>query len=184
MSYKNLVIKPPKYTNNDGVKESQFYKGFSTVNDTASVSLFDYELIRQDLINRLSTARGERVMNPNFGTLNLEGEDADSWKANAITLSRTSTEKDPTIQALGIGGQVYGARANLIILDDCVTGANAHEWEKQLEWIQKEVVTRLDDEGILLIVGTRFAATDLYREIRSPKHWSNGKSPFTYFSMP
>ncbi len=40
------------------------------------------------------------------------------------------------------------------------------------------------DEGILLIVGTRFAATDLYREIRNPKHWSNGKSPFTYFSMP
>lgn len=111
-------------------------------------------------------------------------EDADSWKANAITLSRTSTEKDPTIQALGIGGQVYGARANLIILDDCVTGANAHEWGKQLEWIQKEVVTRLDDEGVLLIVGTRFAATDLYREIRNPKHWSNGKSPFTYFSMP
>ena len=69
MSYKNLVIKPPKYTNNDGVKESQFYKGFSTVNDTASVSLFDYELIRQDLINRLSTAKGERVMNPNFGTI-------------------------------------------------------------------------------------------------------------------
>ncbi len=54
--------------------------------------------------------------------------------------SRTSTEKDPTVQALGIGGQVYGARANLIILDDCVTGANAHEWAKQLEWIQKEVV--------------------------------------------
>jgi len=69
MAYKNLVIKPPKYTNNDGVKESQFYKGFSTVNDTASVSLFDYELIRQDLINRLSTAKGERVMNPSFGTI-------------------------------------------------------------------------------------------------------------------
>ena len=111
-------------------------------------------------------------------------DDADSWKQNAITLSRTSTEKDPTVQALGIGGQVYGARANLIILDDCVTGANAHEYEKQLEWIQKEVITRLDDEGVLLIVGTRFAATDLYREIRNPKHWSNGKSPFTYFSMP
>ena len=111
-------------------------------------------------------------------------EDADSWKANAITLSRNSTEKDPTVQALGIGGQVYGARANLIILDDCVTGANAHEWEKQLEWIQKEVITRLDDEGVLLVLGTRFAANDLYREIRNPKHWSNGRSPFTYFAMP
>jgi len=69
MAYKNLVITPPKYTNNDGVKESQFYKGFSTVNDTTTVSLFDYELIRQDLINRFSTAKGERVMNPEFGTI-------------------------------------------------------------------------------------------------------------------
>jgi phage baseplate assembly protein W len=69
MAYKNLVIKPPKYTNNDGVKESQFYKGFSTINDTDSVSLFDYALIRQDLINRLSTSKGERVMNPSFGTI-------------------------------------------------------------------------------------------------------------------
>ena len=111
-------------------------------------------------------------------------EDADSWRQSSITLSRTSTEKDPTVQALGIGGQIYGSRANMIILDDCVTGANAHEWEKQIEWLQKEVITRLDDEGVLLVVGTRFAATDLYREIRNPKHWSNGKSPFTYFSMP
>ena len=111
-------------------------------------------------------------------------EDADSWRQSSITLSRTSTEKDPTVQALGIGGQIYGSRANLIILDDCVTGANAHEYEKQLEWLQKEVITRLDDEGVLLVVGTRFAATDLYREIRNPKHWSNGVSPFTYFAMP
>lgn len=111
-------------------------------------------------------------------------EDADSWRQSSITLSRTSTEKDPTVQALGIGGQIYGSRANLIILDDCVTGANAHEWEKQIEWLQKEVITRLDDEGVLLIVGTRFAASDLYREIRNPKHWSNGVSPFTYFAMP
>jgi hypothetical protein len=111
-------------------------------------------------------------------------EDADSWRQSSITLSRTSTEKDPTVQALGIGGQIYGSRANLIILDDCVTGANAHEWEKQIEWLQKEVITRLDDEGVLLVVGTRFAASDLYREIRNPKHWSNGVSPFTYFAMP
>ena len=133
----------------------------------------------------------QRLTHPMWGKLQATyappggwKDDADSWRQSSITLSRTSTEKDPTVQALGIGGQIYGARANLIILDDCVTGANAHEWEKQIEWLQKEVITRLDDEGILLIVGTRYAATDLYREIRNPKHWSNGKSPFTYFAMP
>ena len=88
------------------------------------------------------------------------------------------------LQALGIGGQITGARSDLIILDDVVTTANAHEWEKQLLWLQREVITRLGDAGKLLIVGTRIASNDLYREIRNPEHWSGGKTPFTYFAMP
>jgi hypothetical protein len=65
-----------------------------------------------------------------------------------------------------------------------VTTSNAHEWEKQLLWLQRDVVTRLGDNGKLLIVGTRIASNDLYREIRNGDHWSNGKTPFTYFAMP
>ena len=115
--------------------------------------------------------------------------DTPSWNAalkaaEQVYLSRDSTEKDPTVQALGIGGQITGARSNLIILDDVVTTSNAHEWEKQLLWLQRDVVTRLGDNGKLLIVGTRIAANDLYREIRNPDHWVGGKTPFTYFAMP
>jgi hypothetical protein len=119
-----------------------------------------------------------------YGSAGGWKEDADTWKADRIYLSRDSTEKDPTVQALGIGGQITGARSNLIILDDVVTTSNAHEWEKQLLWLQRDVVTRLGDNGKLLIVGTRIASNDLYREIRNPDHWSNGKTPFTYFAMP
>ena len=119
-----------------------------------------------------------------YGSAGGWKEDADTWKADRIYLSRDSTEKDPTVQALGIGGQITGARSNLIILDDVVTTSNAHEWEKQLLWLQRDVVTRLGDSGKLLVVGTRIASNDLYREIRSPDHWVGGKSPFTYLSMP
>ncbi len=119
-----------------------------------------------------------------YGSAGGWKEDADTWKADRIYLSRDSTEKDPTVQALGIGGQITGARSNLIILDDVVTTSNAHEWEKQLLWLQRDVVTRLGDNGKLLIVGTRIAANDLYREIRNPDHWVGGKTPFTYFAMP
>ena len=119
-----------------------------------------------------------------YGSAGGWKEDADTWKADRIYLSRDSTEKDPTVQALGIGGQITGARSNLIILDDVVTTSNAHEWEKQLLWLQRDVVTRLGDNGKLLIVGTRIAANDLYREIRNPEHWVGGKTPFTYFAMP
>ena len=119
-----------------------------------------------------------------YGSAGGWKEDADSWKADRIYVARDSTEKDPTVQALGIGGQITGARSDLIILDDVVTTANAHEWEKQLLWLQREVITRLGDAGKLLIVGTRIASNDLYREIRNPEHWSGGKTPFTYFAMP
>lgn len=114
-------------------------------------------------------------------------QDADTWRTDTVYLggdARNSSEKDPTIQALGMGGQIYGARADLIILDDCITTANAHEWDKQLDWLQKEVITRLGKNGKLLVVGTRIAANDLYKELRNPKHWSSGKTPFTYMGMP
>ena len=114
-------------------------------------------------------------------------DDSDTWRVDTVYLgsdARNSSEKDPTLQALGMGGQIYGARADLIILDDCITTSNAHEFEKQIDWLQKEVITRLGKNGKLLIVGTRIAATDFYRELREPKYWSGGKCPFTYMGMP
>jgi phage baseplate assembly protein W len=70
MAYKNLVITPPKYTNQDTNKNSQFYRGFSTVDATSSsVTLFDRELIKQDLLNNFNIRKGESLMNPNFGTI-------------------------------------------------------------------------------------------------------------------
>lgn len=122
-----------------------------------------------------------------FGPSGGWKQDADQWKANSIYLgteARDSDQKDPTVEAIGIGGQIYGARADLIILDDVVVTSNAHEWAKQLEWLQKEVITRLGKNGKLLIVGTRISANDLYREIRQPEHWQGGQSPFTYLAMP
>jgi hypothetical protein len=112
--------------------------------------------------------------------------DATQWSADMIYLGtgRDSGEKDPTVQALGMGSQIYGARADLIIVDDAVMGANAHEWEKQLEWLQKEVITRLGRHGKLIIVGTRVAPIDLYKMLRDPGQWSGGVTPFTYCAMP
>ena len=112
--------------------------------------------------------------------------DATQWSADMIYLGtgRDSGEKDPTVQALGFGSQIYGARADLIILDDVVMNSNAHEWEKQIEWLQKEVITRLGRHGKLLIVGTRVAPIDLYKMIRSGDQWTGGKTPFTYCAMP
>ena len=112
--------------------------------------------------------------------------DATTWSADMIYLGtgRDSGEIDPTVQALGLGSQIYGARADLIIVDDAVMGSNAHEWEKQMEWLQKEVITRLGRYGKLIIVGTRVSSIDLYKMLRDGSQWTGGKSPFTYMAMP
>lgn len=121
-----------------------------------------------------------------FGPNGGYKKDATQWSADSIYLGtgRDSGEKDPTIQALGIRSQIYGARADLIILDDVVMDSNAHDWEAQIEWIQKMVITRLGRHGKLIIVGTRVSPIDLYQQLREPMHWSGGKSPFTYCAMP
>jgi hypothetical protein len=110
-----------------------------------------------------------------------------TWQATQVYLGdelRDSDQKDPTLQAIGIGGQVYGARADLIILDDCVTMSNAHEYEKQIRWIQQEVLTRLGPTGKLLVLGTRVDSIDLYRELRNGERYPTGQSPWTYLAMP
>jgi hypothetical protein len=147
----------------------------------------------QGMARKFLSAIKTRLSHPNWTKLQVAfgpqgGYKADSptWSADMLYLGagRDSGEKDPSVQALGFGSQIYGARADLIILDDVVMNANAHEWEKQIEWLQKEVITRLGRHGKLLIVGTRVAPIDLYKMIQDGEQWTGGKSPFTYMAMP
>tara|TARA_B100001564_G_scaffold347792_1_gene348930 strand:- start:497 stop:910 length:414 start_codon:yes stop_codon:yes gene_type:complete len=45
------------------------FKGFSSKADKRNFKLYDFEAAKQDLINRLSVRKGERVENPEFGTI-------------------------------------------------------------------------------------------------------------------
>ena len=50
-------------------RKGQTVRGFSSRADNSNFKLYDFELIKQDLLNRLSVRKGERVENPNFGTI-------------------------------------------------------------------------------------------------------------------
>ena len=113
--------------------------------------------------------------------------DSEAWNKNMIYVSdqaRDSGEKDPTVQALGIRGHITGARADLIILDDTIDSTNFHEFEKQIHWVQTEVISRIAASGALLVVGTRFNSRDLYSELRDPMRYPDEESPWTYLAMP
>jgi hypothetical protein len=110
-----------------------------------------------------------------------------SWQATRVVFGdelRESSEKDPNIEAVGIGGQIYGKRADMIIVDDAVTLKNANEFEKQIRWLTQDVRSRLNPTGKLVVIGTRVAAVDLYKELRNPDRYPGGQVPWTYLAMP
>ena len=45
------------------------FKAFSSRADKQNFKLYDFEVAKQGLINRLSVRKGERVENPEFGTI-------------------------------------------------------------------------------------------------------------------
>lgn len=123
-----------------------------------------------------------------FGPMGGFQEGSTEWRQDRFRVNPsllTSGHKDPTCQALGIGQQIYGKRADLVIMDDCVDLGNVHEFEKHIRWIQKEVQSRLVEGGSLLLIGTRMASQDLYGEIIRPERYpARGSSPYTYLSQP
>ena len=49
---------------------SKTYKGFSTTDpDQNGFNLYDFSLIKQDIINHFHIRQGELLSNPNFGTI-------------------------------------------------------------------------------------------------------------------
>lgn len=113
----------------------------------------------------------------------------DAWMATKIYVAGRGiaaadpAAKDPTCEALGIGGHIYGARADLIILDDCVTLDNSGNHAKQVEWLNQEVMSRAKN-GKIIVVGTRVASVDLYSELRNGDNYISGRSPWTYLGQP
>ncbi len=135
---------------------------------------------------RLTHPMYENLQNAYAAGVGFNSKSA-SWQATRITFGdelRESSEKDPNIEAVGIGGQIYGKRADMIIVDDAVTLKNANEFERQIKWLTQDVRSRLNPTGKLIIIGTRVAAVDLYRELRNPDRYPGGQVPWKYLAMP
>lgn len=130
-----------------------------------------------------------RLTNPKFKALIAdyappEGFERSSevWTSTMIYFGHSdSDQKDPNIECLGIGQQIYGARADLIILDDVEDLANANQYEAHLDYIMQDVMTR---DAPLLVVGTRVAPVDIYSELRNPANYDGEESDWTYLSQP
>jgi phage baseplate assembly protein W len=66
--YNNRVIAKNKAVIGSEVTAFR-YKGFSSREFKRNYKLYDFELVKQDIINHFYIRKGEKLENPNFGTI-------------------------------------------------------------------------------------------------------------------
>ena len=108
-----------------------------------------------------------------------------SWSKEELVINRYADEdeiKDPTILAIGKGGELENRRIDLIIPDDMIT-LKAAESDVQRDtdkrWFMSVVMTRGDEDCEVKMIGTPEHPDDLYETLACGKTESG--EPFTDF---
>ena len=107
--YKRIAIKPSQQ--DAPVVASKAYRGLSTVDpDNRQGTLYDLALIKQDILNHFHIRQGEKLENPEFGTIIWDAlfepftEDLKSAVAENVT---TIVNYDPRVQVNSVAVDTY-----------------------------------------------------------------------------
>jgi phage baseplate assembly protein W len=67
--YNNKKVGQNTVSVGDDARLTQTYKGFSSKSKDTGFKLYDIDLVKQDLINHFYIRKGEKLENPEFGTV-------------------------------------------------------------------------------------------------------------------
>lgn len=133
-------------------------------------AVLDSPRVREDWCSAPAEGYGPFVVN----------EGTDKWTDRLIQVSRTLASVDPTIEAVGSGGQVTGGHFDLILCDDLEddrTTYSANERKKGRDWFFGTVGPMLSPGGQMYVIGTRKHHDDLYAHLKESKSWSVIEDP-------
>jgi hypothetical protein len=96
------------------------------------------------------------------------------WNTTAITVERKTISKDPSVQALGVHGNVTGARLDGVVFDDILDMENTRTHAAMDDlwlWIQNTVLGRLTEDGWIWAVGNAWHPKDaMHRLAALPRY--------------
>lgn len=90
------------------------------------------------------------------------------WNANEMEIPRNINYPDPSVQAIGVGGAITGARFDVSIKDDLVSVEAANSaivMDAALTWHKASRALMESAASPEYIIGTRWAVHDIYDEI-------------------
>jgi len=106
----------------------------------------------------------KRIIERHPFTTHLRPERADQWASNRFTIKRDSELRDPSMIAFGVGANITGSRADVIICDDVEVPNTTDTLEKRENLRERlaELSFVLVPGGTQLYVGTPHAFDTIY----------------------
>ena len=99
-----------------------------------------------------------------------------AWQQRKIYVKRRRRGKDPTIEAVGVGGAVTGGHFDIIICDDIEDDENTKTPERLQQmrnWFNGTVLQLREPHTKTMVVGTfKTNAKDIYNTVRENPVWS------------
>lgn len=105
-----------------------------------------------------------------FPHLQRSKSKGDPWNTTQLTVERNSPVKDPSVQGLGIGSNVLGARLDLVILDDALTAMNTLTPDNRkgvLDYIVGTLAGRVGKTGRIWFIANAFHPEDALHKLTS-----------------
>lgn len=107
----------------------------------------------------------------------------EKWAEYAFTINRETLRKDPTVQAIGLTGNVVGSRLDGLIvddLDDIDTVRTPEARERTQSWVRKQALTRLGPDGWAVMVGNVWHEKDAMHTLSRSGDWKRERFPVMY----
>ncbi len=125
----------------------------------------EWSIIASSYGAELATDFGRRVRNLVSDGLFQSIFPAAKLAGDSTAAHRFSLSKGGNYYAVGAGGPITGRGADLLLIDDPIKGredANSESYRRQLhEWYESVAYTRLQPEGAVVIISTRWHMDDL-----------------------
>jgi hypothetical protein len=96
------------------------------------------------------------------------------WQEHSIIVARNSKAKDPTLQAVGIGSEIIGARLDWVVCDDILNHENTRtkgQRDEVLAKLQSTLFGRLTANARIIILGTAWHKHDALHRLARRKIW-------------
>lgn len=98
-----------------------------------------------------------------------------TWRHDQVEIIRDKNLKDPTVEAVGMGGAITGGRFDLIILDDIIDSNSVISdtaRAKSIDYVDGTLIPLLEPWGECVGIGTRKHFSDVYAKFVESPAWS------------